>query len=58
MRHNIKIFTGALFIMLLALITSLPAFGQKEHFDPKGKAPSDFTIAKWDDLKNKMPLIK
>ena len=27
----------------------------EDHFDPKGKAPSDFTIAKWEDLKNKMP---
>jgi len=25
------------------------------HFDPKGKAPSDFTIAKWEDLKKTMP---
>ena len=25
------------------------------HFDPKGKAPSEFTIAKWEELKNTMP---
>jgi alkyl sulfatase BDS1-like metallo-beta-lactamase superfamily hydrolase len=25
------------------------------HFDPKGKAPSSFTIAKWEALKNKLP---
>ena len=25
------------------------------HFDSKGKAPSEFTIAKWEELKNTMP---
>ncbi len=25
------------------------------HFDPKGKAPSEATIKKWNELKNKMP---
>lgn len=26
-----------------------------DHFDPKGNAPSEYTIAKWEALKNKMP---
>ena len=27
-----------------------------DHFDPKGKCPlSEYTIAKWEALKNKMP---
>ena len=26
-----------------------------DHFDPLGKTPSTTTIAKWDELKNKMP---
>jgi alkyl sulfatase BDS1-like metallo-beta-lactamase superfamily hydrolase len=26
-----------------------------DHFDPKGKPPSSFTIARWEDLKNKLP---
>ncbi len=28
---------------------------EENHFDPKGNAPSEFTISKWQDLKNKMP---
>lgn len=27
----------------------------ENHFDPKGKAPSEFTIAKWEELKNTLP---
>ncbi|MBL7965112.1 MAG: MBL fold metallo-hydrolase [Flavobacteriales bacterium] len=26
-----------------------------DHFDPKGKAPSSFTVARWEELKNTMP---
>jgi alkyl sulfatase BDS1-like metallo-beta-lactamase superfamily hydrolase len=29
--------------------------GASDHFDPKGKAPSSFTVAKWEELKNTMP---
>ncbi len=28
---------------------------QTDHFDPKGKAPSSFTVEKWEDVKNRMP---
>lgn len=27
----------------------------ENHFDAKGNAPSEFTLAKWEDLKNKLP---
>jgi alkyl sulfatase BDS1-like metallo-beta-lactamase superfamily hydrolase len=35
--------------------TDTTASGDNGHFDPKGKLPSSFTIAKWEDLKNKLP---
>ena len=31
------------------------AYAQDKHFDPKGKAPSKFTVQKWEELKNTMP---
>lgn len=31
------------------------ASDQPKHFDPKGKPPSKFTIAKWEELKNTLP---
>lgn len=29
--------------------------GEPKHFDAKGKQPSSFTVAKWEDQKNKLP---
>ena len=28
---------------------------EQDHFDPKGKGPSEFTITKWEELKNTLP---
>jgi alkyl sulfatase BDS1-like metallo-beta-lactamase superfamily hydrolase len=30
-------------------------FAEGNHFDPKGNAPSKFTVQNWEDVKNKMP---
>ena len=35
--------------------TSAQETEEYSHFDPKGKAPSEFTIAKWEELKNTLP---
>jgi alkyl sulfatase BDS1-like metallo-beta-lactamase superfamily hydrolase len=32
-----------------------PAAGASDHFDPKGKLPSTFTVAKWEELKSTLP---
>ncbi|RLD87051.1 MAG: alkyl/aryl-sulfatase [Bacteroidetes bacterium] len=42
-------------IIILVFFHGAIMFAQEKHFDPKGKTPSDFTITKWKDLKNKMP---
>jgi alkyl sulfatase BDS1-like metallo-beta-lactamase superfamily hydrolase len=51
--------TGAIFstLLLLAACNSASDSSLKVdgHFDAKGKAPSEFTIAKWEELKNTMP---
>jgi alkyl sulfatase BDS1-like metallo-beta-lactamase superfamily hydrolase len=31
------------------------AAGASDHFDPKGKLPSTFTVAKWEELKSTLP---
>lgn len=31
------------------------AYAQGKHFDPKGNAPSKFTVQNWEEVKNKMP---
>jgi alkyl sulfatase BDS1-like metallo-beta-lactamase superfamily hydrolase len=35
--------------------TSASAEGASDHFDAKGKLPSTFTVAKWEELKNTLP---
>jgi len=47
-------------LLLLLLVVSiwlspLAVSGEHKHFDPKGKAPSEFTVAQWEQLKSKMP---
>jgi len=40
--------------LTIACFVVMGANAQGDHFDPKGKAPSTFTIEKWEDLKNTM----
>jgi alkyl sulfatase BDS1-like metallo-beta-lactamase superfamily hydrolase len=47
-----KVIVISCFIVCL----SLQSFAQQnEHFDPKGKMPSEYTISKWEELKVKLP---
>ena len=41
--------------ILLMFSMATIMYAQEKHFDPKGKAPSKFTVQKWEDVKNKMP---
>ncbi len=64
MKQLPKLSYAAAFVALAGLLFScsekpaatetMPA-PSADHFDPKGKAPSAATIAKWEALKNKMP---
>ena len=48
-----KVIINTLVVFLVAFTFS---YSQNvDHFDPKGKAPSEFTIAKWEELNNTMP---
>ncbi len=41
--------------LTIACFVVMVANAQGDHFDPKGKVPSTFTVEKWEDVKNKMP---
>ncbi len=59
MQNNLSLGNSVLYSVLIALFTTTLTFGQNlntdGHFDPKGKEPSEFTVAKWEELKNTMP---
>jgi alkyl sulfatase BDS1-like metallo-beta-lactamase superfamily hydrolase len=44
-----------LLLTLAVWLSPLAVAGEHEHFDPKGKAPSGFTVTQWEQLKNKLP---
>lgn len=44
-----------LIVILLLSIIAISFAQEYKHFDKKGKMPSEFTIAKWEELKNKLP---
>jgi alkyl sulfatase BDS1-like metallo-beta-lactamase superfamily hydrolase len=54
-----KSFSGLVILtsLLMAACNNAPDVSQKGegHFDAKGKAPSEFTIARWEELKNTLP---
>ncbi len=59
MQNNLSLGNSVLYSVLIALFTTTLTFGQNlntdGHFDPKGKEPSEFTVARWEELKNTMP---
>ena len=61
MKKSILFLTTGLLIVLISCETktdskeNIQDTATGDHFDPKGNTPSEYTIAKWQDLKNKMP---
>ena len=61
MKKSILFLTTGLLIVLISCETktdskeNIQDTATNDHFDPKGNTPSEYTIAKWQDLKNKMP---
>ena len=64
MQNNLSMGRAILSIIIVFIIAFTFSCDQKEsntnsqdigHFDPKGKAPSEFVITKWEELNNKLP---
>ena len=56
MKRNLLVVALVLFIASACTQKTTDKQGSEyQHFDPKGKGPSEFTIAKWEALKNSLP---